>query len=310
MHGQCDLYKCWLCTLYAAGIGTEFEQFFKNDRLDLDLLQKAVKQMAVVEIAEGVLPKTQSDADTLARDAELPEGEDDVAAAEYFQQHREPNHHQQQQQQPAPHQAQELLASVLNPAAPWATDGEDDAADVQFLQSAPAAAAHNDSGPNPPAQDAAALPSLSSIGHGASTLAQSSAAAAGEAAATRATGSFVADVLCNGMLPSGVSEASCTLQGGKRGAAAAAIQVGHSQATLDVAAAAGAGRAIIAKRSHASRRGATYAELVQPVHGMREWQVYRQLLRQCVSRKGTNWQQLGDLWDLQMESDPQLPQRV
>ena len=49
--------------------------------------------------------------------------------------------------------------------------------------------------------------------------------------------------------------------------AAAPAQVGkHGLATLDVVGATAAGRATFGKRSHASKRCATYAELVQPVY--------------------------------------------
>jgi hypothetical protein len=81
---------------------------------------------------------------------------------------------------------------------------------------------------------------------------------------------------------------------------------GHQQATLDAAAGIAAGTAIFGKRSHASHRGATYAELVQPVHGAMEWAVFRRLPKDCVTRKGTDWHKLGDLWDDEMERNPAL----
>lgn len=89
--------------------------------------------------------------------------------------------------------------------------------------------------------------------------------------------------------------------------AAAPAQVGgHGLATLDVVGATAAGRATFGKRSHASKRCATYAELVQPVHGDQEWRLFRQLIRQCTSRRGVDFHHLGDLWDDAMEDDPTL----
>lgn len=262
------------------GVGDEFISFLKNGRLDIDALEQAMKRMTAVNVDPGVLPGMQQEADALQKEGDLPDGEEDVLAAEWYKQQQQ--HPQEQQQQPG--------GLNLNPTPPWAADAA--AAEVAGAAAAPtgaAAAATAGSG-------TAAAPPGSSIAGVASAQAP---AATGSPQAAGAVPAPVA----GGVLPSSTR----TAQPKSSTTAGAAAKVGgHSMATLDVAGASGAGTAIIAKRSHASRRGATYAELVQPVHGQDEWALFRRLIRSCTTRKGINFQRLGDLWDEEMERNPSL----
>jgi len=252
----------------AAGVGEDLLPYLVDDRLDVAAMRDAMKNMVLVQVETGVLPATQKDAEQLGED--VPEGEEDVLAAEWFTELR---------LHPAQHSdtAAAARTPLPIPVAPWMQGPQT----VHSVAGAPLAGA------------AAAAEAIAAAEATAAAEAPSAGAAvAGGAASTQ------------GAAP--VGEAP-----GPSHAAVAAAGVGmkvggHSRASLDVAAATGTGTAVLGKRTHASRRGATYAELVQPVHGDREWQVYRRLLRNCTTRKGVDWQRLGDMWDEEMEDDPAL----
>ena len=257
----------------------------------MEKLRTAMKQMNLVNVTPGVLPAKQKDAEALQED--LPVGQEDVLAAEWFSGH--------------PLQsggaAEAAGSSLPPPVAPWKQD----------LQ-APSMAG--------------ALPSVAAAAPGQSLAATAAAAAAADdavnagalPAAVGAAGIEAASAASEDMAAAAAQDMGAAAAAGWTGgssfvqaADAAALKVGghsrfggHHRATLDVAAATGTGTALLGKRTHASRRGATYAELVRPVHGQLVWDVFRRLLRACTTAKGISFQRLGDMWDVEMEDNPAL----
>ena len=210
--------------------------------------------MSLVDVGKGVLPEKQAEAEELGED--MPEGQDDVLAAEWFRQHP--------LQQPGA--AAAAFGPLPVPVAPWKQDS----------QTAPSSAGT----PHPGVVAAPVQPPAATVAAAAEAagIATAAAAAGGDmaAAAGGTGGSWFAAVPAAGV-------AAVKVGGRSRFG-------GHHMATLDVAAATGTGTALLGKRTHASRRGATYAELVRPVHGQLEWDVFRRLLRACTTAKGVSFQ--------------------
>ena len=280
-------------------MGADLLPFLVNDQLDVEALRKAMQDMSSVQVEPGVLPATQKQAEQLGED--VPEGEDDVLAAEWFTEQRlHPEQH------PV---AAAAGSSLVAPVSPWQQDAQDDANKQAGPPSSVAAsggAAGQTAGVAAAAAEGAAAAEQTAATTAAGQTAAAVDAAAGAAAAAGQTASLShAPMAASALVGSGAAGLAPTPAAGANHTAAIKVR-GHSQATLDVAAATGTGTAFLGKRSHASHRGATYAELVQPVHGNLEWEVFRRLLRDCTTRKGINWQRMGDLWDEEMEADPSL----
>uniref|UniRef100_A0A383WLC1 Uncharacterized protein n=1 Tax=Tetradesmus obliquus TaxID=3088 RepID=A0A383WLC1_TETOB len=281
-------------------VGEDLLPFLVNDTLNVSALRSAMQDMSCVQVEPGVLPETQQQAEQLEDD--MPEGEDDVLAAEWFQEQRlHPERH--------PVAAAAAAAAPLQvPVAPWLQDaGAASRADapvgaVPVSGATTGTAAGGAAAAGATAREAAAA-AASEAAAAAAAAASEMAAAAAAAASGRVAGPSYAPLAAGAELGSTASMLAPTSAAGGY----CTIEVGgHSRATLDVAAATGTGTALLGKRSHASRRGATYAEMVRPVTGKLEWDVFRRLLRTCTTRKGIDFQRLGDLWDEEMEEMPAL----
>ncbi|WIA23472.1 hypothetical protein OEZ85_000217 [Tetradesmus obliquus] len=67
-------------------VGEDLLPFLVNDTVNVSALRSAMQDMSCVQVEPGVLPETQQQAEQLEDD--MPEGEDDVLAAEWFQEQR------------------------------------------------------------------------------------------------------------------------------------------------------------------------------------------------------------------------------
>jgi hypothetical protein len=275
--------------------------FISNGRLDLPALQASLHNLSSIQIDPGVLPAEQKDADDLWQ--EVPEGEEDVLAAEWYRRQ---------------HQQQQVAGSspvLPRPVAPWADTAAEGGTSPAVFGSSPAAAAaapaagpmegvSNGITPAPSADQVAAVPAVPHSSAASPGVQPTSGSLAGPAAHISSDA-----IAAAAGIPSRAAGGAGDATAAGTGSSASLLHKvrGHQRATLDVAGDTAAGTAILGKRSHASHRGATYAELVSPVHGPVEWQLFRRLLRDSTSiGKGIDWHKLGDLWDDEMEANPAL----
>jgi hypothetical protein len=293
----------------SAGVGSDLLDLHQNGRLSMQLLLEKLQGLAVVEVQDGLLPATQADAAAAAEDAD-PEQEDEVAAVFYERQLQAGN--------------QAFAGSTeLMPTAPWEasiTPNLSAAAATPAMAAASAAASAGVPAVGTEvtaAADTAEL--LAGAAVGTADLAETFAFLAGgdtdmpdAAEAHRAVATAGAAAVAGAPLTTpGAAGSSRTagVLGEPAGAAALQPQVGagHGLASLGIPSAAAAvqGRRG-AKRSAHSTRVASFAELVRPVTGDKEWMVFKRLIRDCTTRAGTSYQRLGDLWDAEMGLDPTL----